>query len=83
MIQCTIIDVALPYCTNIVAKAAEKLCKYKDLAIENQKLWNLIEVRTVPIIIGALGTALNGLSKYTKQISENIESKIIKKNQLY
>ena len=67
---CTIIDVAVPICANMVSKTAEKLCKYKDLEIEIQKLWNLAEVQTIPIVVGALGTILNGLSKYTKQISK-------------
>ena len=35
--ECTIIDVAVPSCTNVVAKTSEKLCKYKDLDIKIQK----------------------------------------------
>ena len=79
---CTIIDVAVPSCINVVSKTAEKLCKYKDLEIEIQKLWNLRETRTIPIIVGALGTTLNGLSKYAEQISEEINIKIIQKTAL-
>ena len=80
--KCTIIDVAVPVCTNMVSKTAEKLCKYKDLEIEIQKLWNLVETRTIPIVVGALGTVLNGLSKYAKQISEKIDIEIIQKTAL-
>ena len=29
--ECTIIDVAVPTCNNVVKKIAEKLCKYQEL----------------------------------------------------
>ena len=80
--KCTLIDVAVPTCTNVVKKVAEKLCKYKDLEIEIQKLWNLKEVKTVPIVVGALGTTVNGLSKYIEQISENVNFRTIQKTAL-
>ena len=66
----------------MVSKTAEKLCKYKDLEIEIQTLWNLVETRTIPIVVGALGTVLNGLSKYTEQISENLDIRTIQKTAL-
>ena len=80
--ECTIIDVAVPACTNVVVKTADKLCKYKDLEIEIQKMWNLTKVRMIPIIVGALGTSLNGLGKYASQISKNIDPQIIQKTAL-
>ena len=80
--KCILIDIAVPSCTNVVTKTADKLCKYKELEIEIQKLWNLVEVRTIPIIIGALGTALNGLCKYSNLISENIDTRTIQKTAL-
>ena len=39
------IDVAIPICTNIVSKNAEKITKYRELGIELQKCWNLTEVK--------------------------------------
>ncbi|KAI5755533.1 hypothetical protein M8J77_017784 [Diaphorina citri] len=53
---CTIIDVAVPADMNVEKKEAEKKLKYKDLAIEIEieRMWN-IEVKIVPIVIGALG----------------------------
>ena len=49
-------DFSVPYDMNIVLKTAEKLVKYKDLEIEIQKCWNLKEISTVPVVVGALGT---------------------------
>ena len=42
--SCQIIDVAIPICTNIVRKTAEKITKYRELGIEIQKCWNLTKV---------------------------------------
>ena len=39
---------------NIAAKDFDKLCKYKDLEIEINRMWNLKAI-TIPSIIGALG----------------------------
>ena len=38
--ECTLIDIAVPSCTNITKKEAEKITKYRDLEIEIQKCWN-------------------------------------------
>ena len=50
-----IIDIAVPSDYNIVNKRAEKLRNYVDLAIELKELWNLDQVKIIPIIIGATG----------------------------
>ena len=48
-------DFAIPSDSRIETKEYEKLEKYQDLARELKKLWNM-NVRVIPIIIGALGT---------------------------
>ena len=52
---CLLIDVSVPSDRNIYAKRSEKLCKYKDLEIEIQKMWGM-RTTVVPLIMGALGS---------------------------
>ena len=70
--ECIFVDMAVPVCVNVIRKEAEKITKYRDLEIEVQKCWNLRKVRTVPIVIGALGTVSKGILDYTKILSKNI-----------
>ena len=78
----TFIDISVPTCCNIVRKEAEKIIKYRDLEIETQKCWNLTKIRTIPVIVGALGTVCKGLENSLKLISPKIEYKIIQKTAL-
>jgi len=39
-----LIDVAISGDRNVIKKEAEKILKYKDLAIEIQRMWNLENV---------------------------------------
>ena len=50
-----LIDVAIPSDYNISRKRLEKLRNYTDLAVELKTIWNLNQVKIVPIIIGATG----------------------------
>jgi hypothetical protein len=52
---CMLIDVAIPGDRNVIKKEAEKILKYKDLAIEIQRMWN-VKADATPVIIGATGT---------------------------
>ena len=74
-----LVDFSIPYDTNIVEKTAEKLTKYKELEIELQKCWDLTETRTVPIIIGALGTVCTDHTQYLKLLSEKIDPNVVQK----
>ena len=80
--SCQIIDVAIPACTNVVKKIAEKITKYKELEIELKKCWNLQEIRTIPVVCGALGTAVTNTESYLNKISTNIEFNVIQKTAL-
>jgi hypothetical protein len=48
-------DVAISGDRNVIKKEAEKILKYKDLAIEIQHMWN-VKTRVILVIIGATGT---------------------------
>merc|ERR1712177_87590 len=74
--ECIFIDVSIPVCNNVIKKEAEKIAKYRDLEIEVQKCWNLSKVRTVPIVIGALGTVSTQILENLKLILPNIQFKI-------
>ena len=59
---CKIVDFAVPADYRINLKESEKKDKYRDLARELKKLWNM-KITIVPIVIGALGTITKGLLK--------------------
>ena len=80
--ECTFIDVSIPVCNNVIKKEAEKITKYRDLEIEVQKCWNLRKVRTIPIVIGALGTVSKGLKEYMKNLAPNISMCTVQKTTL-
>ena len=80
--ECMIIDVAVPVCLNVVKKEAEKITKYRDLEIEIQKCWNLKKVRTIPVVMGALGTVSKGIIEYLKAISKNLLFDVIQRTAL-
>jgi len=49
-----LIGVAISGDRNMVKKEAEKILKYKDLAIEIQRMWN-VKTKVIPVMIGRLG----------------------------
>ena len=57
---CKFIDFAVPADHRIKLKEFEKKHKYLDLARELKKLWNM-NVKIIPIVIGAFGTVTKGL----------------------
>ena len=78
----TFIDISIPNDVNVIKKTAEKLVKYRDLEIEVQKCWGLRKVKTVPIIIGALGSVCTGQKQYLKELTKKIDFKILQKTAL-
>jgi len=59
---------------NVIKKEAEKILKYKDLAIEIQRMWK-VKTRVIPVIIGATGTISKSYRKYISNIPGNHEVK--------
>ena len=57
----------IPSDYNIQKKATEKMCKYVDLQIECQRLWNK-KVEVIPVIIGATGIVDKNIKKYVGRI---------------
>jgi hypothetical protein len=53
--ECMLIDVAILGDRNVIKKEAENILKYKDLAIEIQRTWD-VKTKVKPVIIGATGT---------------------------
>eukprot|EP00957_Ditylum_brightwellii_P208986 15359777-Ditylum_brightwellii.AAC.1 len=50
-----LIDVAVPYNTNIVSTTAEKITKYCTLELRLKKMFGLCRISTVPIVVGTFG----------------------------
>ena len=63
-----LIDVAIPGHARVAQKELEKKTKYQDLAIELQRLWDMRNVKVVPIIVGALGAVTPQLKRYLESI---------------
>ena len=74
-----LIDVSVPVDNNIIKKTAEKHVKYRDLEIELQKCWGLLKIKTVPIVIGALGSVLKGHAQNLESISKTAKFNVIQK----
>ena len=65
--ECWLIDIAIPSDYNIKNKKLEKLSKYKDLEIEIARMWGM-RVKTIPVIVGALGCIQKGTEKFLSEI---------------
>ncbi len=70
--KCYLIDVSVPSDRNTSLKSFEKVSKYKDLEIELTKSWKT-QVKTVPLIIGALGAINKSLCKYLNVLPIKME----------
>ena len=64
---CVLINVAISGDINVIKKEAEKILKYKDLAIEIQRIWN-VKTKMIPVIIGATGTISKSFRKYVSNV---------------
>ena len=73
-----LIDVAISGDRNVIKKEAEKILKYKDLAIQIQRVWN-VKTKVIPVIISATGTISKSFRKYVRNIPGNHEIKELQK----
>ena len=78
---CLLLDISIPNDKNTSVKTYEKLAKYKDIEIEISKSWN-VNVKTIPVIIGALGAINKSLKMYTKQLPGEISIAELQKTTL-
>ena len=77
-----IIDIAVPGDSRVCTKGQEKILKYQDLKREIKKLWQLKEVRIVPIIVGALGAVPPDLRKHLDDVDCRLPISSIQKTAL-
>ena len=71
------IDVAISEDRSVIKKEAEKILKYKDLATEIQRMWN-VRTKVIPVIIGT-GTMSKSFRKYVSNIPGKHEVKELQK----
>ena len=62
----------------MIKKEADKILKYKDLAVEIQRMWN-VKTNVTPVIIGATGTISKSLGKYVSNIPGKHDVKELQK----
>ena len=68
---CLLLDISIPSDVNTSLKTYEKLSKYKGLEIELGKSWK-VQVKTIPVIIGALGAINKNTNNYIKELPGKI-----------
>lgn len=62
-----LVDFAVPWDKNVVAKEVEKITKYADLAVEVRKLHH-VTTKVIPIVVGSLGIVTAKLPEYLKEL---------------
>ena len=62
----------------MIKKEAEKILKYKDPAIEIQRMWN-VKTKVIPVMLGATGTISKTFRKYVSNIPGKHEVKELQK----
>ena len=55
-------------------KEQEKVDNYSELRREVKKIWNLSQVKVIPVVTGALGVTLKRLKNWVKKL--NLKSSI-------
>ena len=76
-----LLDISVPSDQNTSIKTYEKLSKYKDLEIELERCWKN-KVKTIPIIIGALGLINKDTTNYLMEIPGKFSIEEIQKTTL-
>ena len=70
--ETTLIDISVPNDNNIIKKRCEKIDKYTNLAIEiKELLWNMKNVRIIPVIIGVNGIIHEHFTKHLNRLHTN------------
>ena len=71
---CDIIDVAVPGDKRVNLAEIEKIENYSEQCREVKKIWQLKEVRVIPIVIGSLGTFSDNFESWLEKL--NLKSSI-------
>ena len=56
--SCAIIDIAIPKDIRV----SENVERYQELRREIKRLWNIRNIKVIPVIVGALGSTSNKLN---------------------
>ena len=70
------LDISIPSDVNTSLKTYEKLSKYKGLEIELGKSWK-VQVKTIPVIIGALGAINKNTKNYKKRVTYLVKYQLV------
>jgi hypothetical protein len=62
----------------VIKKETDKILKYKVLAIEIQRVWN-VKATVIPVVIGATGSISKSFRKYVSNIPGNHDVKELQK----
>jgi hypothetical protein len=76
--ECKIIDIAVPFDTNVVSKEHEKVMKYEELAGELRKVWS-VKSQVIPVVVGALGTISVHFTAHLAQLDIDLSKDTIQK----
>ena len=79
--ECPLIDTACQGDNKVAKKEDENIDKYRDLAREVSKFWN-VKVAIIPVAIGALGTVPTMLESRINDIGISIKTAQIQKTVL-
>lgn len=79
--ECTIIDISVPGDARTESVEDHKIEKYRDLAREVSRLWD-VKTTVIPIVIGALGTVTPRLRAYLALLEVDISFETIQKASL-
>ena len=75
---CLLIDVAIQDGSDGNTKETEKLSKYEDQETEFSSMWK-VRTKTVPVIIGALGTINKGLDQNLQLVPAHLSATELQK----
>jgi hypothetical protein len=75
---CVLIDVTIPGDRNVIKREAEMIVRYKDLTVENQRMWN-VKAKVIPGLIGATAAISVSLGEYLSNIPGKHEIKELQK----
>ena len=77
--KCEIIDIAVTGDKRVMSKENEKVENYSELRRELRKIWNLREVRVIPVVVGALGMISRNLKSWLEKLKLNSSIELLQK----
>ena len=78
--SCVIIDIAGDI--RLSEKEKEKIEKYQELKREIKRMWNIRNIKVIPVVVGALGSTLKKLKNYIEELRVVISTALLEKTAL-